>query len=125
MREYSEPSHGRSATISTLQEIVQQQHVVERHILSRAITTSPDAGSTTVFVEMKNKLHVLGKALDTFFETAVVTFDGEGLIAELRNYSCRSHIVEIVQKETGEGPYSEGYIGAMKGGKEARVGCCG
>ncbi|PMD46111.1 hypothetical protein L207DRAFT_576982 [Hyaloscypha variabilis F] len=58
-------------------KVLQQQQVVERHILSQ-VTTPTNEGETKVFVEMKNKLHVLGRTVDTFYETAVVTFDAKG-----------------------------------------------
>jgi hypothetical protein len=122
MREFAEPANGRAATIASLQEVLKQQQVVERHVLSQ-VTTLTKEGETKLFVEMKNKLHVLGRTVDTFYETAVVTFDAEGLVKELRNYSCRSHVVETVQKETREGPYSEGYLNSLKRGEVA--GCCG
>lgn len=125
MREFAEPAHGRNASIASLQEVLQQSHVVERNVLSRSITTSPNGESTTVFLETKNILHVLGKKVDTFYETAVVTFDSEDLIKELKNYSCRSHVVETVQKVTGEGPYSEGYLNSLTTGEEPVAGCCG
>ena len=77
MRVFAEPANGRAATIASLQEVLQQQQVVERHILSQ-VTTPTNEGETKVFVEMKNKLHVLGRTVDTFYETAVVTFDAKG-----------------------------------------------
>jgi hypothetical protein len=123
MREFETPSVGRQATIDELKEILAQYHVAERRTLSRSVSISAD-GSSTVFSESKNKLHVLGESLDPFYETAVVTFDNEGLIQGLKNYSCRSHIVEIIQRETGVGPYAEGIVRAMKGKNEEKAACC-
>ncbi|KUJ06792.1 uncharacterized protein LY89DRAFT_397492 [Mollisia scopiformis] len=118
MREYDEPSLGRTATISSLQDNLKIQHVVNRHIISQ----STSADGLTVYCEMKNRLHVLGQTLDPFYETAVVVFDEEGLITEFKNYSCRSHIVEIVQEQTGLGPYAE--VPETRGKSEGKAGCC-
>jgi hypothetical protein len=103
MREYAEPSIGRQAAIDTLKEILAEYHIEERRVLSRA--TSEDG--STVIVEMKNRLSVLGGTLDPFYETVVATFNDEGLISELKTYSCRSHIVGMIQEKTGVGPYSK------------------
>ncbi|KAF4636458.1 hypothetical protein G7Y89_g1618 [Cudoniella acicularis] len=118
MREFDEPSIGRQATINALRDGLKQQHVVERRILSRAIA----ADGLTVFSEMRNRLHVLGQTLDPFFETAVVVFNSEGFITEFKLYSCRSHIVEIIQEKTGKGPYVE--VPATKGRWDGRAACC-
>jgi hypothetical protein len=103
MREYAEPSIGRQAAMDTLKEILAEYHIEERRVLSRA--TSEDG--STVIVEMKNRLNVLGDTLDPFYETVVATFNDEGLISELKTYSCRSHIVGMIQDKTGVGPYSK------------------
>jgi hypothetical protein len=130
MREYEKPSIGRAATISSLKEILLEYHVAERRTLSRSVTTSADGAEERMIVysEAKNKLHVLGQNLDPFYETAVVTFVRVGedwVVSELKNYSCRSHIIEIMQRETGKGPYATWIIPARKeeekGGKSA---CC-
>lgn len=65
---------------------------------------------------------MLGQILDPFYETTVVVFDEEGLIVELKQYSCRSHIVEIIQEQTGIGPY-EG-IPITRGMVDKRATCC-
>lgn len=69
---------------------------------------------------MKNKLLVLGEILDPFYETAVLSFNEEGLITEWKMYSCRSHVVAIVQMKTGMGPYSEREVGDLLKGYEER-----
>jgi len=103
MREYAEPSIGKDAAIESLKEILAQYHIEERRVLSRAASED----GSTVIVEMKNRLNVLGSELDPFYETAVAVFTEEGRIAELKIYSCRSHIVGIIQDKTGEGPYAK------------------
>ncbi|CZR67237.1 uncharacterized protein PAC_17136 [Phialocephala subalpina] len=118
MREFDEPSIGRQATINALRNGLKQQHVVERRILSLAIATD----GLTAFSEMRNRLHVLGQTLDPFFETAVVVFNNEGFITEFKLYSCRSHIVEIVQEQTGKGPYAE--VPATRGRLDGKASCC-
>jgi len=65
---------------------------------------------------------VLGQTLDPLYETAVVVFDEEGLVRELKQYCCRSHVVQIVQEKTGEGPYKD--LPIPKGREEVREGCC-
>ena len=106
MREYAEPSLGRQAAIAALRENLNEIRMVERRVLSRSVTTNAD-GSSTVFHEMKNHLVVCGDVLDPFYETAVVHFDKDGLITEFKLYSCRSHIVMLIQEHTGVGPYEK------------------
>ncbi|KAH8816622.1 hypothetical protein F5884DRAFT_829802 [Xylogone sp. PMI_703] len=118
MREYDEPSNGRKAVVDSLKEILKEYHVHERRILSHS--TSSDG--RTVFCEMNNVMHVLGQALDPFYETAVAAFNEQGLIIEYKQYSCRSHIVEIVQDKTGLGPY--GKLEGTRGVPLARASCC-
>ena len=118
MREYDEPSIGREATIEKYREALTLYHVHERRILSHS--TSPDG--KTIYCEMKNCVHVFDEALDPFYETVVAVFNDEGLIKELRQYSCRSHIVEIIQAKTGEGPYSE--VPKTRGKKINNATCC-
>lgn len=118
MREYDEPSIGRQATIEKYQDILKIYHIRERRVLSHS--TSSDG--RTVFCEMKYSVHVYDEILDPFYETVVAVFNEEGLIKELRQYSCRSHIVEIIQAKTGDGPYAE--IPKTRGRKADEAPCC-
>lgn len=118
MREYDEPSAGPQAAIDALRDNKKEQHVAERRILSRSIT----ADGLTIYCEMKNRLHVLGQTLDPFYETAVVVFNDKGFITELKQYSCRSHIAEIIQDQTGLGPYAE--IPSTRGTSVGSAACC-
>lgn len=118
MREYDEPSIGREATVEKYKKILKFCHIYERRILSHS--TAPDG--KTVYCEMKNCVHIFDEFLDPFYETVVAVFDDEGLIKELRQYSCRSHIVEIIQAKTGEGPYAD--IPTSRGKKIENVPCC-
>lgn len=43
----------------------------------------------------------MGNVLDPFFETEIATFNEEGLIKELKAYSCWSPMVRIVQDKAG------------------------
>lgn len=106
MREHAEPSFGREGAIQALKENLTVVHIDDRRVLSR----STSAEGSTIFCEMKNRLDVLGEVLDPFFETAVVSFNDKGLIIEWKLYSCRSHIVALIQMKTGTGPYTKGEI---------------
>lgn len=119
MREYDEPSIGKLITVEKYRESLKILHVHERRIISHSTT----ADGRTVFFEMKNAVHCFEELLDPFFETAIATFDENGLIKELKHYSCRSHIVEIIQKYTGEGPYGE--VPETRGQKVSDAPCCG
>ena len=103
MREHADPSIGRQAAVDALKEILAEYHIEIRRVLSRAISED----GSTVIVEMKNSLNVLGGTLDPFYETVIAKFNEEGLISELKTYSCRSHIVGMIQDKTGVGPYSK------------------
>ena len=103
MREWDSPSIGRNNVIAKAKEIAKIQQLKERRVLSRC---SSETGLRVV-CEMKNALNVLGKPLDPFYESVMITFNEEGLITDFNNYSCRSPIVAIVQAVTGNGPYSE------------------
>jgi hypothetical protein len=102
MREWEEPSIGRQATVAQAKELAAIYHVERRTVTSSL--TSDDG--RTVMLEMRNRLDVLGVALDPFYETAVARFNDDGLIVDLKMYSCRSPIVGIVQTVTGKGPYT-------------------
>lgn len=119
MREYDEPSIGRQATVEKYKEILSLYHVHERRVLSHS--TSPDG--RTVYCEMKHALHIFDELLDPFYETVVVAFNDEGLIREMRQYSCRSHIAEIIQAKTGKGPFVQ--VRKTRGKKIESDPCCG
>lgn len=118
MREYDEPSIGREAIVEKYKEVLKFYHIHERRIRSHC--TSPDG--KTVFCEMEHCVHVFDEALDPFYETVVAVFNDEGLIKELKQYSCRSHLVEIIQVKTGEGPYAE--VPETRGKKIVNAPCC-
>jgi hypothetical protein len=101
MREYDTPSLGRVGVIDGIRDNLQNYYLEGRQVLS-----SSESGSR-VFCEMKNRLVVCGETLDPFYETAVVEFNTQNLISSFKLYSCRSHIVMIVQQKTGVGPYTD------------------
>lgn len=103
MREHLTPSLGRDGIIQTMRANLDHYHLEERRVISQ----SGGVDDKRVFCEMKNRLVVEGTILDPFYETAVVVFDDDGLILDLKLYSCRSHIVMLIQDKTGKGPYNE------------------
>jgi hypothetical protein len=135
MRE--EPISGRQAAIDDLKDHLSIWHLDQRRVENQAATAQQDGG-VVVFCQMKSRLSILGQTLDPFNETAVVRFvsgeNGELLIEDLKMCSCRSPIVDIVQRKTGQGPYSREYLAAEdhgigQQGKQAEAtaggaGCC-
>jgi hypothetical protein len=104
MREYDSPAIGRQSTIDKLRSIMEERYwsIAGRKVLSSSTT----ADGLRVFSETEKRLIIHGEPVDPFFETEVVVFNPEGLITELRLYSCWSPIVSIIQQKTGEGPYA-------------------
>ncbi|MCJ1382580.1 hypothetical protein MMC17_005693 [Xylographa soralifera] len=102
MREWDQPSIGRQAIIDKVKANTELHHLEERRVLSSF--TSEDG--LKVVCEMKNRLSVIGNPLDPFYETAVATFNEQGLITDFKLYNCRSPIVGIIQTMTGRGPYT-------------------
>ncbi|TVY93673.1 hypothetical protein LAWI1_G001643 [Lachnellula willkommii] len=103
MREWDLPSIGRQAIIDAVKSNIQTSHIEERVVQS--LLASDDG--RTVVCEMRNRLNVLGYRLENYFETAVVRYDGQGLVSDFRVYGCRSPIVGVVQTVTGRGPYTD------------------
>ncbi len=102
MREHAEPSIGRAGVIEGIKDVLKDQYLERRHVVS----TSWNEQERKVFSEMETRYVVHSAVLDPFYETAVVTFSHDGLITEFKTYSCRSHIVLLIQKQTGVGPYN-------------------
>ena len=98
------PGVTRAGAIEDVKEVLEKVKIEKREIL----TSSTTADGLTLFCETKQRINVMGDILDPFFETEIATFDEEGLIKELRVYSCWSPIVRIVQDKTGVGPMAEG-----------------
>ena len=71
------------------------------------LSSATSADGRTVVCEMKNRLNVMGHSLNDSYETAIATFDAEGLIKEFKVYCCRSHLMVVVQAVTGLGPYDK------------------
>jgi hypothetical protein len=103
MREYALPAVGRKAAMREFQERAKIERILAREVLSH----SSSADRKTLFCEMKHRVDVFGQTVDPYFETAVATMTNEGLIGELKLYSCRSHLVKAYQDHTGFGPYSD------------------
>ncbi|PTB66213.1 hypothetical protein BBK36DRAFT_4467 [Trichoderma citrinoviride] len=106
MREAKEPAVDRANIIEHLRDILKDQFLEERDVISQSVSED----GKRVFVEMENRYNVHGQVLDRFPETLVATFDEEGLVSSFKLYSCRSHFVMMIQKATGEGPYSEEFL---------------
>lgn len=98
------PGVTRTEAIEDMKEVLEKVKIEKREILSSSTT----ANGLTLFCETKQRINVMGDTLDPFFETEIATFNEEGLITELKMYSCWSPIVTIVQNKTGVGPMAEG-----------------
>ncbi|UKZ77051.1 hypothetical protein TrVFT333_004768 [Trichoderma virens FT-333] len=103
MREAKDPAVNRQAIVAVLREMMKDQYLEKRKVVSQLINEQ----DSRAFVEMENRYNVHSKVLDDFPETLVATFDDEGLVNTFKLYSCRSHLVMMIQAATGEGPYSE------------------
>ncbi|UKZ88721.1 uncharacterized protein TrAFT101_004460 [Trichoderma asperellum] len=102
MREANDPSLGREGVVAKLRDVMKHLYLERRTVVSQTISES----ESLVFSEMRNRYNVHSEVLDDFPETLVATFDDEGLITNFRLYGCRSHILIMIQKATGEGPFS-------------------
>ena len=103
MREHAEPARGREAIIDHLKDILKDQIFEKRRVVSQTISEQ----DSQIWSEMENRYTVHNQLLDPFHEVAVVTFDNSGLVSTWKQYSCRSHIVMLIQKATGIGPFNE------------------
>ncbi|KAK6949459.1 hypothetical protein Daesc_009539 [Daldinia eschscholtzii] len=101
MRELAEPSIGRQGVIDGVKEVLKLQRIEERRVVERFAS----ARGSKISVEMKNRYNVVGEDLDTFWETVTAEFNDKGLITDFKVHCCRSPMVAIIQKVTGEGPY--------------------
>ncbi|KAH7012375.1 hypothetical protein B0J12DRAFT_690280 [Macrophomina phaseolina] len=106
MREQSTPSIGREGVIIGLSDILKDYNILKRRVVSSAVS----ADGSVVFSEMNNKLNIHGETLESFPVTAVVAFNGQGLITSFKHYCCLSPVVEIIQGKTGVGPYSKKFL---------------
>lgn len=102
MRESKEPSIGREGVVAKVRDVLKHMYLEQRTVVSQMISES----DSRVFSEMKNRYNVHTEVVDDFPETLVATFDDEGLITNFRLYGCRNHILILIQKATGEGPFS-------------------
>ncbi|PVH96303.1 hypothetical protein DM02DRAFT_687938 [Periconia macrospinosa] len=100
------PGNNRQEAISEMKEVLEQYQIEDREVLQ--ISLAPDG--YTVFCETKQRVNVMGEVVEPWCETQVVTFDDEGLVKSLKTYCCWSPIVAVVQRKTGNGPYSEAYM---------------
>ncbi|KAL7943414.1 hypothetical protein V8C42DRAFT_346865 [Trichoderma barbatum] len=82
---------------------MEDQYLEKRKVVSQLFGEE----DSRVFIEMENRYNIHSKVLDDFPETLVATFDDEGLVNSFKLYSCRSHVVMMIQAATGEGPDSE------------------
>jgi len=103
MREYDMPAIGRQQVTNKLREIMTEKYwsISERQVLSSSITSD----GLQVFNETRKRLLVCGLPVDPFYETEVAIFDSQGLITELKLYSCWSPVASIIQHQTGKVPY--------------------
>ncbi|KAH9892294.1 hypothetical protein F4778DRAFT_315030 [Xylariomycetidae sp. FL2044] len=143
MREVASPSVGRAGVVQGIRDAVATAQVKDRRVVSLATsttttsTTSTTSTSTTstknastkvVFCETANTIVVHGHVVENFPETVVARFnndnddedeeEGGQLIVDLKVYSCRSPVVEIVQAVTGAGPYRPELVPGLSGARD-------
>ncbi|KAM3514837.1 hypothetical protein MY11210_001561 [Beauveria gryllotalpidicola] len=106
MREHKTPARSRREIIDHLHDILKDQCLTQYHIVSLAV----DEDNMRIYCEMANSYNIHGKSLPFFAETAIVTFNPDGLVKTFKLYSCRSDLVFLIQKATGSGPYSQEYL---------------
>ncbi|KAM0517446.1 hypothetical protein ACHAPE_004977 [Trichoderma viride] len=102
MREAKEPALGRDGVVAKLRDVMKHQYLEQRTVVSQMISES----DMRVFSEMRNRYIVHSEVLDDFPETLVATFDDEGLITNFSLYCCKSSMLIMIQKATGNGPFS-------------------
>ncbi|KAL7903016.1 hypothetical protein HDV64DRAFT_2501 [Trichoderma sp. TUCIM 5745] len=100
--ETKEPSRGRDGLVAKLRDSMKHMHLEQRTVVSQMISES----DMRVFSEMRNRYNVHSEVLDDFPETLVATFDDEGLITNFSLYGSRKRILIMIQKATGNGPFS-------------------
>ncbi|KAF2654876.1 hypothetical protein K491DRAFT_599917 [Lophiostoma macrostomum CBS 122681] len=106
MREISTPSIGRNGVIQDFKNQLKEYTVLER----REIASVVSEDGSVVISEMEHRLNVCGELLEAFPITAVVVFNGDGLITSFKHFCCLSPVVEIIQRKTGAGPYSKEFL---------------
>ncbi|KAL3468080.1 E1-E2 ATPase-domain-containing protein [Aspergillus heterothallicus] len=103
MRHWKHRAVGRSSTLETYREMLNEQILKERRVVSQVA----DESTLTVYCEMANRYDVQGLDLDPMLETAVVRFDSLGKIVEWKTYNCQSPVAALTQQATGEGLYAD------------------
>ncbi|KAF2098221.1 hypothetical protein NA57DRAFT_77013 [Rhizodiscina lignyota] len=93
------PSKGQAEFLASLKSLTQYWALLDRRIVTEAATSN--GLTTTVIVEMDNRLRIMGEELD-FPELEVVEFNGEGLIANYRLYCDPSPIRDIITRKMAE-----------------------
>ncbi|KAM0482429.1 hypothetical protein ACHAPX_002947 [Trichoderma viride] len=102
MREAREPTLGQDGVVAKLRDVMKHQYLEQRTVVSQMISES----DRRVFSEMRNRYIVHSEVLEDFPETLVATFDDEGLITNFSLYCCKSNMLIMIQKATGNGPFS-------------------
>lgn len=106
MREHKTPARSHAEIVEHLQDILKDQFLSKYRVVSQGF----DEGSRRVYTELANDYNIHGKVLPSFAETCIATFDSDGRIKTFKLYSCRSDLVFLIQKATGQGPYSQEYL---------------
>ncbi|CAF9922106.1 MAG: hypothetical protein GOMPHAMPRED_002495 [Gomphillus americanus] len=107
MRDYANPSRGRKEIVEFVKASLKNYHYESRDIVSRSYSED----YLKISIEGKASMNIMGTLLENVYETVVATFDQTtGLISDLKVYTCRSHLVLVLQSKTGRGPYSEAYL---------------
>lgn len=104
MRDFENPGIGRQGAIDKLKGLMTEKYwsLDEREVLSSAVTTD----GSRLLSETRKRLIVCGEPVYPFYETEVVVFNPDGLIAEMKLYSCFSSVASVIQQKTGVGPYA-------------------
>ena len=107
MRDYANPSRGRKEIIEFVKTSLKNHHYESRGIVSRSYSED----GLKISIEGKASMNIMGTLLENVYEAMVATFDqSTGLISDIKIYTCRSHLVLVLQSKTGRGPYSEAYL---------------
>ncbi|KAI5467081.1 hypothetical protein BGZ63DRAFT_398689 [Mariannaea sp. PMI_226] len=92
------PARGTAEAVAALKGLLAYWAILERRVLARGV----DADGKTAFVNMNNRLTIMGEELD-FAEAEVVTFDEEDRIVDYKLYFDPSPVMAIFQKKTAAG----------------------
>ncbi|KAL2836797.1 hypothetical protein BJX68DRAFT_273351 [Aspergillus pseudodeflectus] len=110
MRHWKHRAIGRDAAMQAYREMLGEQVLKERRVVSQVAVADADAAAAgpRVYCEMANRYDVQGLELDPMLETVVVRFSNAlgGEIVEWKTYNCQSPVAALTQQATGKGLYA-------------------